>query len=201
MQTEFVHAISIKDIPFRLVKISTIEDGNCFFHSVLRSFYVKYINTKNILERVKYATTVRRCLAECLDEKDENGVMEYDKLSNGYLRQFSEECPEASLENMKRELCSSDSVGNIYHELISNKLNIDIYLIDIKKKSVYFTGSDLSLLYKNRNSVFIGYIESSNPKTTGHYEVIGLIENNRIVTLFTYDHPLTLCVRKILSNR
>ena len=173
--------------------ISTIGDGNCFFHSVLRAFNTNYISAKAITDRVNLARTFRNALAELLEEIDPlTGKNYYSGLNNGELEKISGGVKEYSLSGLQKELRSSASVDNIYQELISNSLNKDIYIIDGVKKDMYHVGSAFPLYYKGRNSIIIYY-------TPGHFEVVGLKHSNGTVdTLFTPEHPLIQACRERL---
>jgi hypothetical protein len=173
--------------------ISTIGDGNCFFHSVLRAFNTNYISAKAITDRVNLARTFRNALAELLEEIDPlTGKNYYSGLNNGELEKISGGVKEYSLSGLQKELRSSASVDNIYQELISNSLNKDIYIIDGIKKDMYHVGSAFPLYYKGRNSILIYY-------TPGHFEVVGLKHSNGTIdTLFTPEHPLIQACRERL---
>lgn len=176
-----------------LAVISTIGDGSCFFHSVLRAFNTDYIKAKSITDRVNMARTFRNALADLLEEIDPlTGKNYYAGLNNGELEKISGGVKEYSLTGLQKELRSSASVDNIYQELISNCLNKDIYIIDGVKKDMYHVGSAFPLYYKGRNSILIYY-------TPGHFEVVGLKHSNGTVdTLFTPEHPLIQACRERL---
>ena len=176
-----------------LAVISTIGDGSCFFHSVLRAFNTDYIKAKSITDRVNMARTFRNALADLLEEIDPlTGRNYYAGLNNGELEKISGGVKEYSLAGLQKELRSSASVDNIYQELISNCLNKDIYIIDGLKKDMYHVGSAFPLYYKGRNSILIYY-------TPGHFEVVGLKHSNGTVdTLFTPEHPLIQSCRERL---
>lgn len=177
------------DIP-NLVVLSTMGDGNCFFHSVLRAFNTNYINAKNISERVNMARSFRNALADLLEEIDPlTGKTYYSGLNMGKLEEFAGGVKEYSLAGLQKELRSSAPVDNIYQELISNSLNKDIYIIDGSRKDMYHVGSAFPLYYKGRNSIIIYYVP-------GHFEVVGLKHSNGdIDTLFTPEHPLIQACR------
>jgi hypothetical protein len=188
--------ISLKDIEYPgLIRITTIGDGSCFFHSVLRAFSKTYLELNTVQDRIAYSKILRNLLADSLMEIGSNGKMLYDNLSKGNLREFSKYSPEYELGNLVSELKSSNPVDNVYHELISNKLNLDIYIINLTKGNIYTTGTDLSLIFKDRNSIFLGYIEPSGNVGVGNFEVIGLKIGERTVTLFKNNHPFTLYIR------
>lgn len=186
---------TIASIPYpRLAKIAVIGDGSCYFHAVLRAFNKTYINAETTKERKDYAMNLRYTLAASLEEK-EDGVMYYDTLFGGTLRGFSQGFPHYSLESMKSELRSSRAVDNVYHQLVAEKLNKDIYLIDAAKGDLYMETSEPDKYYKNRDSIFILY-------NSGHYDVIGVLNSaGGVDTLLKHDHPFTLMVKARLEQK
>lgn len=196
--TEKKSPFKINGLTCDFVKINSLPDGNCYFHSILRAFCLGYINGSNI-ERVKYVNFLRNYLADYLIKKNSDGSSIYENLSNSNLKKFSKDVNEYSLDNMINELKSNNPVDNLYQELISNIFNLDIYIIDLFKQDLYKTGSDLNLLYKNRNSIIIGFsYEKEN--SVGHYDTIGLNINNKIHTLFSNTHFLSIFLKKKLKN-
>jgi hypothetical protein len=113
----------------------------------------------------------------------EPDVTWYDSLSRGTLRSFAEAVPEYSLSHMTRELTCGGAVDNVYNEYMSEVLSKDIYLVDAVLGDVYITGDDDDILYKHRPSIVIAV-------WPGHYELIGVREDNTTQTLFHPDHPL-----------
>jgi hypothetical protein len=178
-----------------LVVVPTIGDGNCYFHSVLRSFNTSYINAKSNLERVNLARTFRNALADRLNEVDPlTGQDYYCGLNNGILEDFSKGVREYSKDYLTKELKSSDPVDNIYQELISDAIKKDIYIIDGETKDMYNVGSSFKLYYKGRNSIIIYY-------TPGHYEVVGIKrKDGTIDTIFTPEHELIQSCNDRLLN-
>lgn len=168
-----------------LVIIPTINDGNCYFHSVLRAFNSSYMTAKTPFDRINIARTFRNGLADRLNEIDPLTSKDYySGLSNGKLENSSHGIREYTKEALHRELFSSSPVDNIYQELISNAVNKDIYIIDGETMDIYNTCNQFSLLYKGRNSIVIFY-------TSGHFEVVGIKRTDgSIDTLFTPEHIL-----------
>jgi hypothetical protein len=187
--------ISFIELP-NLVILTTVSDGSCFFHSVLRAFNTSYITSKSITDRVNLARTFRNALADRLDEIDPvSGKNYYSVLNQGRLSEISEGIKEYTKDGLQKELRSEASVDNIYQELISNALHIDIYIIDGAKKDIFSVGNSFDCYYKGRNSIILYY-------SGGHYEVIGLKHSNgEIDTIFTPLHPLIQsCRSRLISN-
>lgn len=175
---------------FDMIRIRTDMDGSCLFHSIAKAYFKPYITGKlndQDFNRKEFIQNLRKDLSKKLK-------LDYDKISKGELPKISKEMPTYSLENMEKELDSSSSVSNIYNEFISNQLNIDLYVLDGIKKDVYMTGTDDSLLYKDRKSVVILYLP-------GHYELIGIMHHNdNIETYFSPDSPFILQIKQRMTQ-
>jgi hypothetical protein len=181
-----------EEIDYRgMVRLPTIGDGSCFFHAVLQSQNQLY-KEANHLERRKLARALRNSLADILAQPDPTtGLRYYDTLSRGKLEENYKAIQEAikadreitdiSLEGLQRELRSSKGVGVIYHELVSNLLELDIYILDLATHDLYFE-EDYELYYKCRNSVVV-------ISTGGHYESVGIKRGDKITTFFEHSHP------------
>lgn len=180
---------------FNLIRIRTDLDGSCFFHALAKAYFKPYILGKiddQPFNKTEFIKNLRKDLSKTLalkiDPEDPDSKTYYSTLSNGEFEKISETMPKYSLKSMQKELKSSTAVSNIYNEFISDQLNLDIYILNSKTKDVYMTGSDNSLLYKNRRSVVILYLP-------GHYELIGLMDkNNNIETIFS---PNSKFIKKI----
>ncbi len=182
-----------------MVQIKCSPDGSCFFHALLQAFYKPYqlqmedgvpVSRKKLVKNFRYDLSVR--LNEHTDVNDPLSPVVYQTLSRGQLEELSKEMPEYSLKGMQDELNSSSPVSNLYNEFISNELGKDIYILDSEKQDVYVTGSDLDLLYKNRQSIVLLY----HP---GHFDLIGLRNNDGSVsTFFDPEHPFIESIRNRL---
>lgn len=193
------------DLDYDLYIIKVPPDGSCFFHSILRAFHREYIETADSEYRNVLVKKLRHSLSEALEETNEyTNTSEYDSLGNGYYRKYNEavklvDGDTHSLESLQKELKSNNPVDHSYIEILSNHLNIDIYLISSKTGDVYLTGTDRNLLYKNRKSIILLY-------TPGHYDLIGIkrltANNGPIIfdTLFSCDHDLILSIKKRINH-
>jgi hypothetical protein len=175
---------------FSLVKINTIPDGNCYFHSLMLSFFKPYQNNKNIEHRKNMSKKLRNELSKILEEPSEDGKTRYyDILSRGFLEEMSKSIPSYSIEEMKDLLNSNNHVSNEFHELVSELFNKDIYILDVENEDVYRL-PDIDIYYKGRNSIILLY-------TPGHYDLLGIKENDKLVTHFKPDH----CLIEYISSR
>lgn len=156
-----------------MVAIDVPGDGSCLFHVISMAIYKPY--QKNQFDRIKFVRELRRKLSVKLP-------IYYDKLADGKLLDLSIDIPEVNLENMQKELDSARYLSNIYNEYISELLDIDIYILSEKNKDIYPTGTDFRLIYKNRLSIVILYIDSKK-----HYQLIGIKDYNGDITV-SFDH-------------
>lgn len=167
-----------------MVGIRTEGDGSCFFHAISKAISNEYkegVFDKYIFNRKKFIKDFRQHLALQLPNY-------YEKLSRGKLAELSKELPELTLENMQKELNSNLPVDNRFNEYISEILSIDLYILDGENKRLYNTGKDADILYKNRSSIVILY-------HFHHYELVGVLENEAVTTIFEPDHPFILLLK------
>jgi len=186
---------------FDMKQIHTIRDGSCLFHCIANAMNKSYkLGEKNgkPFDRSSFIRGFRKELALKLesrvDSTDPESKIWYDTISRGRLREFTEgeelhpDAARYTLEEMQNELMSSNPVDFIYNELISEILNVDIYILDNNTRDVYMIGNDVSLYYKNRNSIVILYMP-------GHYDLVGINTNNGIRTFFGPNHQLIETIR------
>ena len=169
-----------------LIKKREIDDGSCFFHCIVDSFYKPY--QLGEIDKKEYITTLRKDFANALTTDI------YEKLSRGQLREFSKKVPGYSLTDFKTILDSRQFVDNRFNEYISNVINKDIYIIDYENKNVYITGKDDDILYKNRDSIVMVWINKN------HFDLAGVLQGKKLTTLFKYDHPFIQTIKQNLKR-
>lgn len=179
----------IKNLDYDFVKIGSIGDGSCMFHSILQCFNKTYIDSSRDIKR-KIVQQFRKDLSIILSEKIDSDVC-YNQLSRGQLKEISNTIPEVSLENMKKSLASNEWGDMRFLELISNVLNINIFVIFSTTGDLYHSG-DSEIFFKNRDSIII--YNSSNI----HFDSVGLVSENGIRTLFSYDEDVITKLRSKL---
>lgn len=181
-----------------MVRIRTIPDGSCFFHSIVKAFYEPYqlgrLDNK-VLSRTDFVKNLRTTLALTLAAPIslDTNLTHYDVLSRGKLAEMSKDNPRYTLENMQKELKNTIPVDNLFNEYVSNILEKDVYLLDAIKQDVYVTGNDFDILYKNRKSIVILVIP-------GHYELVGIQKQSGIQTLFDPDDDFILTIKRRLRQ-
>jgi len=179
-----------------LIRKRTERDGSCYFHAIIDGFYMPYrtgIIDGRPFNREIFIKRARKDLAIKLSEKNEKGITYYDSISRGELKNLSKNVKEVSLKNMQKELLSDSEVSYIYHELISDLYDLDVYILDYIKKDVRIIDSDLSLYYKNRRSVVILYLP-------GHFELVGIRRNGILKTLFSPKDDFIIYIRKRMEK-
>lgn len=164
---------------WNLVRFATPPDGSCLFHAIANSFYQPYrtesINGKHI-SRAKIISSLRKELAEKLDKY-------YETLNNKNTLTFSKDVPEFTLQHMKSELDSNNSIGYGYIEYIGNVLNKDIYILESSRKNVYKTDDQSLIIKGNRPSIVLYYVNDN------HYELIGVKnDDGTFNTHFSPEH-------------
>ena len=175
--------MKIKDMDYDFKTISTIGDGSCLIHAILQGFSEEYNKLINPFSKSLLAREVRFHLSEVLelpiDDLSSNSTV-YQELSRGELEKISKEVPDVKLENMKSQLNSFQFLTFQYVELLSEIFDINIIFISQKEKDFYYSGDSELLIKKNRDSIFINYIDQA------HYETIKV--NGK--TLFGYDEKI-----------
>ena len=178
----------IKNLDYEFVKISAIGDGSCMFHSILQCFNKTYINSSDE-DKTKIVRQLRQDLSNILDEKIGEDIC-YNQLSRGELKEISKYVPEVSLKNMKKSLSSREWGDVRFLELISNVLDLNIFIVFDKTKDLYILG-DEKIYIKDRDSIII--YNNSNV----HFDSVGLVSNNKIRTLFSYEDDV---IKKLRSK-
>lgn len=176
---------------YNLVRVYAIGDGSCFFHAILLGVSEEYLNLSR-RGKIQMAKKLRKRLSQELDED------KYSKLSGGNLESIANGvsgCMDLTLNGLKNTLDSRNFVGQELIELVSNELDIDIYIIDLDKETVYHLGNT-EIYHKDRSSIILGYTESGS-----HYDLIGLYKHKQdeIMTLFSPKHEIIETLRKYLK--
>ena len=190
--------MKIKDMNYDFKSMSTIGDGSCLIHAVLQAFSNEYNKLNNPFSKSLLAREVRFHLSEILELPVEDFSSKrsevknvYQELSRGELEKISKEVPDASLENMKNQLNSFNFLTFHYVELLSEIFDINIIFISQKERDFYYSGDSELLIKKNRDSIFVNYIDQA------HYETIKV--NGK--TLFGYDEIIIKdCLKKIRKD-
>lgn len=178
----------IKKLDYEFQKIGAIGDGSCMFHAILQCFNKTYINSSTE-QKINIVMQLRQDLSNILDEKIGEDIC-YNQLSRGELKEIAKYVPEVSLKNMKRSLSSREWGDVRFLELLSNILNLNIFIVFDKTKDLYNLG-DEKIYIKDRDSIII--YNNSNV----HFDSVGLVSNGKIRTLFSYEDDV---IKKLRSK-
>lgn len=197
---------------YNIVRVGTIGEGSCFFHSVLTAFNKKY-RKMDEQQKMEFVSKLRKSLADRLDmdtfsklgngillEFMENDVIEesptYRNMTKEELEVNDEEIKEKALNKYKNLLGDcKEWVGETSLEYVSNKLKLDIYIMSDKTRNVKIA-ADCNNLYKNRASIIVLNIDNV------HYETVGIAdeETGRVKLNFEPDNSFIKQLYKEVCN-
>lgn len=162
------------------IRIGTIADGSCFFHSILTAIDDEYLQM-NKIERKKRIKEFRQDLSSYFTQD------EYDKLANGNIASLGKQINEYSYDRMLKKLKDTRIwVGNEFLDFICKTLNINIYIISDRNWEVYKQGVEKEYLYNERNPTIIILWQGGV-----HYELLGIYNNDKIQVLFEPDNQIS----------
>ncbi len=200
-----------------LIVIHVPGDGSCLLHSIVRAYYIPYIqgftmdkNKKKSFDRVKFISSLRRDLSiklgNKIDPKISDSPIWYDDLNEGLWKELSESNTvpnkkskhlhklrdirtEFSLTSMKKILNSAAFLDSKFFEFFSRVLGKDLYVLSQHNKDVYIFGSDIEKIYQTRDSIVILW-------TVNHFELIAIKIGLEINTLFHPEHNFIKTIQK-----
>lgn len=185
----------------KLLKVSSHSLENC-----LPSSYSSF--DKNVLEKPELFNSSN------IDEYQKNF---YQLMKNGANSSMCQELIEelvkminkkikgVNVENFKNMVENpKEYVSDEFIKFLSDYYNLDIYFIDILKKTIYMAHEDL--LKGNRPSIIIGVIQDQDQdqhNNLEHFESVGLREKGKkeIITLFDPDHPLITRLYSLIKEK
>ena len=115
---------------------------------------------------------VRNLRSAISDHIQESDI--YDQLSRGELKEISK----------KKYINSNQWISYHFVELISKVLDLNIFIITHNTNTIYNLGDNEIYYKKNRNSVFINYINQA------HFETLGIKTPDGLKTLFSPSSPI-----------
>lgn len=193
---------------FSLENIPVPSDGNCFFHAIFQAFYkpyrTGYLKGKP-LNKSHFVKSFRVELADRLDKpvdpNDAKSPILYDTLSEGQLKEFAKVVSDFSLENMKKLLRGSYSLGQEILELISIFLDKDIFIVNASTSDIYIANIE-HLAIKGRNSIVLHYHPSDISDELGHYSLLGIRSpSGELNTYFVPDHSFVQHLKTRLRDQ
>lgn len=201
---EMLYNKELEKIEFPFIKDENIYrkrvigDGSCYFHAIIDAYFLPIrtgVLNGERFDRFKFVKKFRYDLSNLLEQPrpQYGGKTYYETLSRGELSDRAKNIEEASLAYMKKLLRSQDSVSYIYHEFVSDLLNLDIYILDAEKRDVRLIDSDLGMYYKNRKSIILLYLP-------GHFELIGTMRLGELKTYFSPRDKLIKTLKRRLKT-
>ena len=122
-------------------------------------------------------------------------ILHWLELSRGQLPILAKDYSRYQLDNLREELIKSSTVDHVFNELVSDELECDIYILHAEKKDVYIIGREDELLYKERPSIVLLYLESKI-----HYELVGIKDGKETLTYFRPDFPFILKIKERIKE-
>jgi len=189
----------------KIVRISTIGDGTCLFHALLKSFYDRYQNDINKYNRMHIAATVRRDLGLLLSYENPKykGYSYWFTISNGsFPRMLMLQLKDPnlinllnvdySLQGLQYLFNSSYTLGDEVYSYIGEILKINIFILLANEDNLEPIYTNFSFSSTNKCVVIIG--------NTCHYEVLALNNDNGLQTVFSPNHPFIKEITTIFPN-
>jgi SAM-dependent methyltransferase len=186
-----------------VVRITTIGDGSCFIHAVLKAFDGAYQSNQKLNFRTNRVQAVRRDLAIKLGDPDPEYPAHtyWDTIGDSGLvintmRQLNddEQIRDAdamyTLSGMQRLFNSTQYLGDEVYTFVAQMMGIDIFILSGKAHDIerHLTTHRTGI---NRPTIFV--VATGNlltgDKSCGHYETIGIMTDQGIQTVFDHDHP------------
>ena len=174
-------------LPFDFVIKHTIGDGSCFLHAVLMAFNKTYIDSSDS-QRRKMVRNLRSALSDHIEESDI-----YTQLARGELKEISKFVPLMDKQNMRKYINSNNWISYHFVELISKVLDLNIFIVTHNTNTLYNLGDDEIYYKKDRNSVFINYINQA------HFETLGINTPDGIKTFFSPQSEIMKTTYKCIS--
>tara|TARA_R110001599_G_scaffold349372_2_gene577687 strand:+ start:348 stop:3398 length:3051 start_codon:yes stop_codon:yes gene_type:complete len=177
-----------------LVRIGSIGDGSCFFHSVLNAYLKHYQTNPDRTFRTNFVKNLREelasSLADVIDGKQRYDLTIFPELREQQLAGVDFEAIfnqkiDFSLPGVQKLLTSSEHLGDEMYNFASESLGIDIYVLRLE--------DDLKVhldTYKSpgkRSVVIVG--------KNCHFEVVGLEKDGLYQTFFSPNDPFILKIR------
>lgn len=179
---------------FKVRSYETIGDGNCFFHAIANAFYIGYKNMEVdgvYMSREDIVRHLRKELADTLETIDpDTGISYYEQLANGNAADLGQTVEQYSLQGLKKHLNSNEPVGDVVITYVSYLLAKDIYILERSTGDVYVMAD----IPPGINTAVV-ILHSS-----GHYETVGILEDDQWITHFDSDHEFILTVRRRLVS-
>lgn len=182
-----------------LVRISTIGDGSCLIHSILKAFYKPYQENDDEMYRTQLAKELRRDLAFLLNyENPEYPNHTYWESSGRgafpriMMQQLANESlvqelkVDFSLSGLQRLFNSYSYLGDEVYQYISDVLDVDIYILRATSEDIFPHINTRNPKISRNGIVIVG--------NSYHYEVVAVETNGEFQTTFPPNDPFILAL-------
>lgn len=164
------------------VRIGTLGDGSCFFHSILTAIDDSYLSMSSS-EKKKRVKEFRYDLSSLFTKEA------YLQLANGNIASLGETVHEYSYERMLMKLRDVRVwVGNEFLDFICKSLYLNIYIVSDRDWDLYRQGLDVDDVYNDKRPSIIILWQGGV-----HYELLGIFNtiDNKIQVLFEHDNQIS----------
>lgn len=199
----------------KIYRIGAIGDNHCFFHSTLNAYLKYYQNNPDVAFRKKFVRGLRSDLALMLELPNPNYLDKektketketktwYETASNGHFLDLYEQQKEGlemiddygvkldfSLEGLKKFFASDQFIGDETFGYFADIIDIDIYITRATKDDLILHVNTSLPGRERRGIVICG--------NGCHYETVAIkTSEGYYQTLFPYDHPLLIHLRRV----
>jgi len=180
----------IYDLPKvgQMVRIGTIAEGSCFFHSISWAVLPSYRKMTG-KQREVFIGNLRESLSKRMTEDVfyslANGNFSEMITWKGEFESIQQKHPDLSDIEIVRKWIKDPSayVGEEIFKFISDIFDIDIFIIGIDNGQLH--GEFCDDIIKCRDSIVIAHLDHSQ-----HFEILGHQEGDKITTFFDFKHPV-----------
>ena len=167
----------------KVVRIPSIGEGNCLFHSILTSLDANYNRLPTTIDKMNYAASVRQNVFRKVNDMW-SGLDDHFKVA---LYEYTNEDGTLQLSKLYSHTC--DLTAEVISPVL-DILNIDLN-ISLLLDSRINGGSDVSFIAKginrNRYQIYVG-------GNKGHFETIAIWDGRKYITALKGDHPYHLAL-------
>ena len=155
----------------RVVRIGTIGEGSCFFHSYIKGYYVPYQDTDDSAWKMRFVANLRRDLGKSLS------LITPENDGTYYNRYFSDFADIPGLGLSLLELTQNISnpgfcVGDEVYQYVVDILGISLIIFELNQYGLRLTSKYTSRAQIGTQPKYVAVVN-----IPGHYELIGVERN------------------------
>jgi hypothetical protein len=161
---------------YPIIRIGTIGDGSCLFHSILQGYNPNYQEAESS-SRNTYARRIRTAMADFITLKDPEVPDKsfYESAGNGAVATVY------SLQVLQELLRSTQYLGDETYALLGLCLGVNIYVVRATGTELYKHITYIHPIRRQWTVVING--------TSTHYETVGLRTSEGVQTAFLPEDP------------